>query len=1328
LLANSIQHLVFINFFDVFSSQMVGWTINTTELSNHLEFVLDHRDDLSQNLALKAVILGFLFAQQIRSDESHEGLKFRETIVKLETGKIFCATQWLSAENRLDWKVLIFFLKGEVVRTDKAEVGSILGKNTTTGKTDIECFKYSSNDKQSIAQTMCGITGNKNAKVGSPGKKLSTLYYNFTFFHSLISEKNTQIDMVGLKQEVKSVLHNMQLYFSVLTETEQLLDYFTIFIFSAFQCYLKEMPMFHAHLENLKSFVIYFGNESANYISIDQNMLSDKKGGPCLFVERAENKKNVGIKVNIAIQTKITLEIDSTHDLCYQAFPSLLKIWFKNPKTAEPWLHASSNSLFEYLNKSHTEMNNFILGQFIYAACDNKNPNHVFWTSNSSENSSSFMLSDVEKNKTRGFIVRRLQNGPKLSIHESPSTEVGNNLLLCTKSPQMFDEYKLLEQFFEHASKNRQDQLEKINLADISAVMEGYHSKEWHVNTIEKTSSKIMHFLTNDVICSLLIIVESYSTILRTLDQKQKTLNLDIQDTLVDLFLSNPSCPAIRVEKLMVTEPMQVGFSEYVSVINQFVNRKNCSTYCGKMTTNFCKHHSFTTTKCYLTKKNISQNVLNNHNYDTIHNSVEESLYTLQWELSKKVWANYFFRDRLAINTVDIGVSDNFVRLVTAEYEKDIQQTRLPYFPQILLTIFHLFKLIIDSRRHLNEPWFQFDQQGLDIGHFHSIWHLNVFYTNEKFRGVVTTLENGTISSKFCRAPIMMEEMLEEALDSMNRSFSANKFANLRQLDIDGQYANGTPANDAFIFSADILPSRNLTISGLGGRDCVFMTRHDVILHTLQIDAKENRLDIVIQRTNSSDPIFISYNNVTVLKGRKNVADTITLWSCTLDLLDANGGEETIHDVIIIHQNHRPCENALKIFIRKHTTILNHAVNGTFIYYVDPKMSEHSSLLLKKPTKTFEKVVHCIVINSRMHEIEIKVHQSALNPDNIVFDIFLNKRPVFTIHYVTNSVPSCSTVQLIFTDGVVMTLDKTIEVAKESDAGNVEQFFSQSTQSVHGHSLVSSTTHISNETNFQYHFLKPTSDHPEPTRRQNSLSVFMIDPRYRSEIDYQGERFLVDITPDCVSDAEETDIVNLESCEFETVRLKRMPTEKLIITLKDLCFCLSEKQAIVEPSIFHDVPNAILEIKIEIVQQNHRTQKFHVGRMFVNLQQFANYRSEEILIELEAMMVVKIENKHGTLNLEPMPNIIDSDTELVVLLPKLTVRPVKFALNRVVHSYRSFLAESSLLVAAFECFKRVEVCVPTVTFILFDYNDDSNKCNFPLIEIVSQGANFKMQR
>jgi len=103
---------------------MIGWSINTTELSDHLDQVLSDQSELKQsNLALQAVILGFLFAQQMRLNEGNQGkVTFQETIVKLEPAKVFYATEWRTKENERRRKAIIFFLKGAAVKLQKEHI------------------------------------------------------------------------------------------------------------------------------------------------------------------------------------------------------------------------------------------------------------------------------------------------------------------------------------------------------------------------------------------------------------------------------------------------------------------------------------------------------------------------------------------------------------------------------------------------------------------------------------------------------------------------------------------------------------------------------------------------------------------------------------------------------------------------------------------------------------------------------------------------------------------------------------------------------------------------------------------------------------------------------------------------------------------------------------------------------------------------------------------------------------------------------------------------------------------------------------------------------
>jgi len=284
-------------------------------------------------------------------------------------------------------------------------------------------------------------------------------------------------------------------------------------------------------------------------------------------------------------------------------------------------------------------------------------------------------------------------------------------------------------------------------------------------------------------------------------------------------------------------------------------------------------------------------------------------------------------------------------------------------------------------------------------------------------------------------------------------------------------------------------------------------------------------------------------------------------------------------------------------------------------------------------------------------------------------------------------------------------------------------------QQLQGYPEISSAKYTSNVTSFEHvvFYTRPQIYLAGYIGGPNVLDVFVIDSNYRSEIDYQGNYFLVDITPNCV----ETDWFDLESCRFETIPLKRMPTEKLVISFSELCLALAEKRLRLEPSVLHNMRNSRLEILVEVDdQQKLLTKRKHIGQIFVNLQQHltSKFRNEEIIFELETLMTATVENRGGFLSLQPMPVTIDDDTELVILLPDVTVRPVKFTLDRFIHSYKRYNLEKSRFILAFECYKGGDRCLPNLTFVLFDYNVEKHKLTFPRLEIFSQGANYRLVR
>jgi len=691
---------------------------------------------------------------------------------------------------------------------------------------------------------------------------------------------------------------------------------------------------------------------------------------------------------------------------------------------------------------------------------------------------------------------------------------------------------------------------------------------------------------------------------------------------------------------------------------------------------------------------------------------------TLDWKLTGKTWVNYLFRDTVA--TV-IRSSDNIRQpFVTALYPKNVQQTYISDFPQNLLSLIYLIKLCSKNEftNKLRQTSIQLEQIELGFGDLSS-WNLKVMYVNQDIVADVTETEKNKILTKACSVSTLSRLKLAE---NFSETFKSENFPNLRQLNTEGEYANGTVSEDAFIFTADLLPDKNQSIFGMGGRDCVFMTKHKIDLEYMEITGGEHKLDISVKVDKQSYPIIMSYHKVTMLQGRENVGDTVVLSSCSLHMLDTNSGNKSNHDVILIHRHYRPCRTALKIFIGKHTNVLNYCEMGKFVYQISPAATS-CLLLIKKSTDISHHSAHHIYTNVGSHEAVIKSHTID---SKLFLEMILQKNRIVKIQYhMTNSELTCSAVRLIFTDDIVTTLDRTVQVTAKTDDDLTHSIIYEKVLALlQGATIFSSRKYTAaNSTIFSHFHLETSENVPEIDRDRKSLmSVFVINPNYQTEIDHRGHYFLIDITPNCVND-----ILHSTECGFEPVRLKRMPDEKLIVSFSDVCLALAEKHAMLDVQVFYDMHNATLEINVEIVEQQGLQRK-HVGYMLIEFDQFSNYRSEEILLAFETLMSVSVKNKQGFQNIEPVPLVIDHDTELVIMLPDVTIRPAKFMLNRFIHSYKCYMQSASTFVVAFECFKGEEECVPNLTFVLFDYNAEENRFTFPQIQISSQGDNFNLKK
>jgi len=231
------------------------------------------------------------------------------------------------------------------------------------------------------------------------------------------------------------------------------------------------------------------------------------------------------------------------------------------------------------------------------------------------------------------------------------------------------------------------------------------------------------------------------------------------------------------------------------------------------------------------------------------------------------------------------------------------------------------------------------------------------------------------------------------------------------------------------------------------------------------------------------------------------------------------------------------------------------------------------------------------------------------------------------------------------------------------------------------------------------------------------MNVFVVIPNYRTEIDYRGEYFLVDITPNRV-----TNITNLQ-CHFETVHLKRMPNQKLIISMSDVCFALIEKQAMLETAVFHDLNNSTLEIKVESVEQDSSRR---LGCQPESIFELSERRDLVWTWKLDARVV----DQPGW-PVEPETSSADGRWQHTsgYYAARCYCKTDALAFGSIHSQLQVLLGKQKCFCVAFEGVKDDDECGPNLTFLLFDYNSvDISKFAFTNLEILCQGDNFKLVR
>jgi len=229
------------------------------------------------------------------------------------------------------------------------------------------------------------------------------------------------------------------------------------------------------------------------------------------------------------------------------------------------------------------------------------------------------------------------------------------------------------------------------------------------------------------------------------------------------------------------------------------------------------------------------------------------------------------------------------------------------------------------------------------------------------------------------------------------------------------------------------------------------------------------------------------------------------------------------------------------------------------------------------------------------------------------------------------------------------------------------------------------------------------------------VSVFLTDPLRVTTLGFSAPVVLATIQAHCDDEAS----AETETCHFEPIHFETMPRSMLIIDLSDLClYGIEMLDAYVVASVKLQPPGLVMNFSM---RQEDTGKISNVGLIKI----FSYVDSANIIFELETLMHLDTHD----LKLKPVPTCVDNDTEIVIMMPETSVRPVllHFDEHRFIHHFAEYMYRESLFVVAFECKQEVDdVCLPAVVFVMYNWLE--NSYSFNDVSVHSQHAVYRLKK
>jgi len=1326
------------------------FVFKVSDVSRHLETVTSKYDTLHHPWTLHTILMGFLTAYH--SPGSDSSPRITETYIRVESSDIFYC---IDSKNQYTRNILWFMMNeksSSVHDMDhiRAMFDPAINISATVNDhhaTHVTCFSVGSTGK--VSHQNCPAKRKETTEKTKHSVVHNDTYsrrttinsdfmYNFDFF--LKSFQNS--DHAKVEQEIESLVFSMQVYFRHLANTYDDLhsEYFCVFLHSVLQYQFSTFSSnVYIHAFDLHWFIVYHGVDVLRHMIFKQRDYLDVM---CVS-DQTFHVEGVGLKIYMSMDSKLVVNVRQDHRYCYQTFPSLMNACVQNDVSGQRVIYKMVNYYTDYWNQSLVLLRSYLIGQFIGASTYNsKNHNkYEIQISDDSRTDLFFKFTNAQ-NKTCGIKIPTvnlsegyLQIGKDVTLDKNKSNYkvdvtkyMKQHNKICTSKNQTCNADALSEDITRvHEALNKTGITLSDRTIEYMAAMEGFLVDEWEtVKTIKSTKDTTILFLSNSYEKVLISIKGKENHYAQANGSQSINIDTNIQGIIFKLFHTNPQLSKITLIVLQQANNNQLQKVRIQKIVAENTTR-HCGVFCEKSTKILCS----TQETCRIVEKEISQKYLNDYSRKCEHKNlcfshdfsesakqtrkaIKRSVSTREWNLERKTLISGFFVEVVALSKMEIKINNQSTPHVLIHYPQNFQmaQIKSTRISEDLFTTNRLIQNWHYARHRFKNRSIIFLQEfpeDYTINN-NSQWSSNVFHIDQQEYTSSTYQGGEKLQTRLTRHfDFQVQNKSRHSVDV----FHHKNFDHTRQIDITGQYVNGTATNDAFIYEPP-RSSRGKTMSiyGNGGQDGVFIMNDE---SPIQVTGQRNRVDITVNPGPKSTTSNVSYYDMAMLKGRDSTADHVTLSSCSLEHLDTNGGNNARDtDVITIGKEYTACKHDLNIVINRFTSVFNHASQGSFVYTVSQNVDTAAHLFIILSGNESSTASHRIFIQLPIDGFQISLAEHT--PKQKTYTLTTRGQILLTVSVLHGKLTPDTFVSVQFTDGTEINMLtgalRLVFHAFVNDRNYLETFksnFPWSKANTYMFTRQNESRSILN-TRLESRYAAVDSKNDA----KHTLTVFATDARYPSKIDFDTSIVLVTIPVICY-----------QSCIFKPIHLKRLPESMLVISLKNLAFLAAEKQAKVE--LTTTLEPTTLHIEIQMRYQSEKNTS--VGTISVDIDTETTVQNTHILFELEAMVELKLDRKNNYQHvLKSVPIHVENDTELVILLPEVSVRPVSLTLDgRFINSYMEYSYWGSRFIVAFECKKEIEdSCVPNLMIVMYKCYTDAQA--FKEVEIRSQHAGYKFKK